>query len=128
MRADLLSLDNFSKPKVFDETEGGYVNIIYLIMLTKGTYQSHPNMGVSLRERYRGLIIDEENIYALQEEIKNQVQTYLPQLSIIDVVIHHKNNIIYITLDSSYGNYILSYDGIEIKPGRDYSITNLGGN
>ena len=53
MEAHVLALNDFSRPKVFDKSDAEYVNIVYLLLLSKGTFQSHPNMGVGIRERYR---------------------------------------------------------------------------
>ena len=53
MEAHVLSLNKFSRPLVLDKTDANYMHIIYLIMLNKGKYQSHPDMGVGIRERYK---------------------------------------------------------------------------
>ena len=65
MQAHLLSINDFSMPLVYDKSNAEYINIMYLLYLTKGKYQSHPDMGVGLRERYR-FALDDTLLYALR--------------------------------------------------------------
>ena len=53
MNAHLLSLNDFSMPKVLTGTNAMYTKIVYLLLLEPGKFQSHPTMGVGLRSRYR---------------------------------------------------------------------------
>ena len=110
MEAHLLSLNNFSKPKVLDKSNAAYVNLIYLILLTKGKYQSHPDMGVGLRERYR-FNNDSNFLSNLQTDIKNQVAQYLPELTMVDVSVSMKSDhILGIIIDTTEGSYVMAYD------------------
>lgn len=109
MEAHLLSLNKFSKPKVLSAADASYVNIIYLILTSKGKYQSHPNMGVGLRERYRfnngtDFLID------LQADIKSQIEQYLPELELIDVSLSMRDHVLGIIIDTTNGSYVLAYD------------------
>lgn len=110
MEAHLLSLDNFSKPKVLEASNAAYVNIIYLLLLSKGKYQSHPDMGVGLRERYR-YNNDINFLSTLQSDIKNQISQYLPELSIVDVSVNMRSDhILGIIIDTNDGSYVMAYD------------------
>lgn len=109
MEAHLLSLNDFYKPKVLSAADAGYMHIIYLILLSKGKYQSHPDMGVGIRERYRysnsdSLLIDLEN------DIKNQIEKYLPELQLINISLNIRNNVLGIIIDTTTGAYVLAYD------------------
>lgn len=110
MEAHLLSLNNFSKPKVLEASNADYANLIYLLLLTKGKYQSHPDMGVGLREKYR-YDNDSEVLVNLQSDIKNQVLQYLPDLSMIDVSVSMRSDhILGIIIDTTDGSYVMAYD------------------
>ena len=72
MKEHVLSLNNFGMPKVFNDNDSAYVLIIRLILLEPGKFQSHPDMGVGIRSRYR--FNNEENfLMNLQNDIKKQI-------------------------------------------------------
>lgn len=109
MEAHLLSLNSFSKPKVFDKSSAEYTHIIYLLLTSKGKYQSHPEMGVGLRERYR-YNNDSNFLLSLQNDIKNQIQQFLPELDLVDITLSVKEHTLGIIIDTSEGAYVLAYD------------------
>lgn len=81
----LLSINEFVQPKVLKKDQAAYTNIIRLLLLEPGTNQTHPEMGIGIRSRYR--FSDTDEIYKLQQEVKEQLQIYLPNLLTIDVQI-----------------------------------------
>lgn len=126
MQAHLLSLNDFSKPKVLDKTDAGYINIIYLILLTKGKYQSHPTMGVGIRERYR--YNDDENfLMGLREDIKSQIEQFLPELGMTDISVGMNNHTLGIVIDTVNGSYALAYDTKKetMEAGASYVLKDL---
>jgi hypothetical protein len=113
MEAHVLSLNEFSKPKVFDNpSEAAYVNIIYLILCSKGRYQSHPDMGVGLRERYR-YNNEDDLLNTLQQDITSQIEQYLPSLSLVDVSLTLRDGKLGIIIDTTEGIYVVAYDSIK---------------
>lgn len=113
MEAHVLSLNEFSKPKVFDNpSEAAYINIIYLILCSKGRYQSHPDMGVGLRERYR-YNNEEDLLNTLQQDITSQIEQYLPSLSLVDVSLTLRDGKLGIIIDTTEGIYVVAYDSIK---------------
>lgn len=111
MQAHLLSFNNFSRPLVLDKADAAYTNIIYLILLSKGKFQSHPDMGVGLRERYHLKTADEKVLEDLRDDITNQMRQYLPELSFIDISVFLKNkNNLGILINCKEGSYIIGYD------------------
>ena len=57
--------------------------------MEKGTYESIPNMGIGIRNyRYN----DIENINELKKEIEDQISTYLPYFSLVEVEIKNIDN------------------------------------
>lgn len=109
MEAHVLSLNNFKMPKVFSASDSAYVHIIYLLLLDPGKFQSHPIMGVGLRSRYR-FVNDDNFLQNLQTDITNQINTYLPELSIVDVSVNLRNSILGIIINTLTGTYALAYD------------------
>lgn len=111
MEAHVLSLNDFNMPKVFSEADSVYVHIIQLILLEPGKYQSHPNMGVGIRSRYRHN--NEDNfLLNLKTDITNQISTYLPELSNVAVTLTHKNQILGIIIDTTTGTYVVAYNSV----------------
>lgn len=108
-KAHVLSLNEFNMPKVFDESDSAYVHIIYLLLLEPGTFQSHPNMGVGLRSRYR-YNNNENFLLDLKNSITDQISTYLPELTFVDISLTVSNTILGIIIDTTNGAYVLAYD------------------
>ena len=79
----LLSVDSFKKPKVLEGKEAIGILLVRLIQLEPGTFASRPKMGVGLLSNYR--YCDEEKALELQEHIKSQIRTYLPEYQAVQV-------------------------------------------
>lgn len=109
MEAHTLSLNDFNMPLVFKGNNAAYVNIIRLIELEKGTFQSHPDMGVGIHSRYR-FNNDENVLQNLQHDIQNQIERFLPQLSATDIRCTLKDGILSITIDTVNGVYAIDYN------------------
>lgn len=82
-REMLLSVDSFNRPKVLEGKEAIGTLLVRLIQLEPGTYPSHPNMGVGLISNYR--YCDEDKVKLLQDHIKSQIRTYLPEYQAVKV-------------------------------------------
>lgn len=109
MEAYLLSLNDFGMPKVLDGTDAMYTNLVYLILLEKGKFQSHPDMGVGIRSRYR-FNNDENFLQDLQKDITDQISQYLPELSMLDVSVNCSHEILGIIINTEQGAYALAYN------------------
>jgi len=110
LQEHLLSLNNFGMPKVYSGTDAMYTKIVQLILLEKGIYQSHPDMGLGLKSRYR--YNNSENfLQTLQMDISNQIERFLPSLTMIDISLNIKNNILGIIINTEQGVYTLAYNG-----------------
>ena len=79
----LLSTNEFMQPKVLKKDQAAYTDIIRLFLLEPGTNQTHPEMGLGIRTRYRFSDISE--ISKLEQEAKDQMKTYLPNLLTMDI-------------------------------------------
>lgn len=127
MEAHLLSLNSFSRPKVLEASNAAYVNIIYLLLLSKGTYQSHPDMGVGLRERYR-FNTDQDFLNSLQSDIKNQIDQYLPDIGAVDITVSMRSDhILGIIIDTTDGSYVMAYhtNSGKVDAAATYILENL---
>ena len=111
MEAHVLSLNDFNMPKVFNASDSAYVHIIQLILLEPGKYQSHPNMGIGIRSRYR-YNNDDNFLIDLKSDITNQITTYLPELTDVTVSLTHNNHILGIIVDTTTGTYVVAYNSI----------------
>lgn len=123
IRDYLLDIDDIKQPKVVDMTkiEPGVLNsaavlIIRLLLLKKGTYSDFPDMGIDIRGRYRFAYEDE--MIELQNDIASQIESYLPELLPVDVVVSMQTpaqnnlliNTINISITASQTKYVLLYD------------------
>lgn len=108
-REYVLSINEFVQPKVLKGDQAAYTNIIRLLLLNPGTNQTHPEMGIGIRTRYR--FSDTSEISTLKQEVKDQLETYLPELLIMDVQIQTYNNILAIFISSQNNEiYGLGYN------------------
>lgn len=126
MEAHLLSLNSFKRPRVLSADDAAYTKIIYLILLTKGKYQSHPDMGVGIRERYRHSN-DTDLLMKLRQDIRDQIERYLPEIQIIDVSLKVEDHILGIIIDTTNGTYVLAYNSNTegLEAGASYVLDDL---
>ena len=82
-REMLLSVDSFNKPTVLEGKDAIGTLLVRLIQLEPGTCASRPKMGVGLLSNYR--YCDEDKANQLQQHIKNQIMTYLPEFQAVQV-------------------------------------------
>ena len=113
MNAHLLSLSTFNMPLVLKEEYAMYQHLVQLILLEKGTYPSHPDMGVGLISRYRLRSSDRSSdvIADLSADIESQISTYLPSLKLVNInLAMDQYNKIYIRMDAKNAIYMISVD------------------
>lgn len=105
----LLSINEYMQPKVLKKDQAAYTNIIRLFLLEPGTNQTHPEMGIGIRSRYR--FSDASDISNLQREAKEQIKTYLPNLLSMDVQVKAYGTILAIFINTKNDNiYALGYN------------------
>lgn len=109
MKEHVLSLNDFGMPKVFDENDSAYIAIIRLLLLEPGKFQSHPEMGVGIKSRYR-YNTDDDFLVTLQNDINNQINKYLPELISTNVTVIKRGQVLGIIIDTTDGSYVVSYD------------------
>lgn len=102
----MLSVNNLSKPKVVEGQEAIANLLIRLLLLNPGSDPLHPDMGVGL-ENYRFCIgrIDE-----LEENIKNQIQGFLPEFAFSKVQVVEITAQKICNIEITIGDTIYVYD------------------
>ena len=75
----LLTTDEFNNPKVLTGKDAISQLLVHLILLEPGTYAARPQMGIGLVSRYRAM--SEDDLDKLRNDIKNQIEQYLPEFA-----------------------------------------------
>lgn len=83
MQEHLLSINEYTTPRVLKDKEAIATLLIRLLLLVPGSIQTKPNMGVGIATNWRYGEMD--SLYDLQNEINTQIMTYLPNLAISSV-------------------------------------------
>lgn len=108
-REYLLSINEFMQPKILKGEQAAYTDIIRLFLLDPGTNQTHPDMGIGIRSRYRWS--DTSEISNLEQDAKNQMRTYLPHLLAMDIRIETYGTTLAIFITSENNKvYALGYN------------------
>ena len=103
------SVNNLKKPTVVMGNDAIGARLLELIMMEPGDDPLHPDMGVGIRSRYR--FNNEENfLMNLQNDIKKQIDKYLPELSATDVIVTNNNKVLGIIINTAEGAYVVSYN------------------
>ena len=116
-REYLLSINEFMQPKILKKDQAAYTDIIRLFLLDPGTNQTHPDMGIGIRSRYR--FSDASEVSKLQQEAKDQMKTYLPNLLTMDIQIE--------TYGTTLAIFITSQDDEVYALGYDTETGSMGG-
>ena len=119
IREYLLGLDDLQQPKMIDMSiisngvwNSAMILITRLILLKKGTYPDHPDLGIDIRARYRFAF--ESELITLQEEIQQQINKYLPELNYVQVRVlfeeYNNRNCVVISINIDQTIYAMIYD------------------
>lgn len=107
-----LSVNEFGQPSVLTDQYAVPVKLIELLLLNPGTYPTKPDMGVGLIRNYRYTFMD--NLQDLQTEIENQISTYLPEFTSVEVRLYTedptKQLLIGISVDDSAYTLVLDQE------------------
>ena len=97
MNEYLMSVDEFYSPKIVKNNDAIYTLLIRLLQLEPGSIQTHPEMGIGIVSKYRfaeaDTVVDE-----LKRNIQEQISTYLPNLSGVEVRVYTKNKVLYVEI------------------------------
>lgn len=106
-----LSMTEFNRPDITTGAKAIIQKIIQLIFMNPGTYPTRPYMGIGFIKNYRYSFMD--NIDELNEEVREQIRTYLPEFQTVSVEFSTMNEninqlVIFITVD--YMTYSIVLD------------------
>ena len=111
-----LSINSCNNPDELKRADAACLLIMRLILLTPGTIQTHPEMGVGLITKYR-FMYDTE-LQNLKKLITDQINLYLPELNLTSVELtlnpkDLKELIIQIKIENTL--YVLQTEGETLK-------------
>lgn len=109
----VLSLDNFNTPKIVRGLDAVNLKIMRLILFEPGTDPDQPDKGVGLRSRFRYMTTD--NLLELSDCITEQISTYLPEFTGVDVQVEIYREQLHIAIVADKVLYEFSYDGERIN-------------
>lgn len=111
-----MSINTIKRPKVLKDKDAVYVLLVRLLLLEPGTNQCFPEMGLGLVSKYRYSFANDINKLIIA--YKNQINTYLPGLEVIDVLgkVVNKTLILEVNIDNEI-IYPIAFDTetMEIK-------------
>jgi len=87
----LLEFDNFQNPSTVEELEGVATMIHTLMFLVPGTYPDCPEMGIAIQD-YQFEILDDQMISKIRTHITEQVNKYLPSITIRNIIVKKFEN------------------------------------
>ena len=116
-----LSVNNFNEPEVFEKQKALMLLLTRLILLEPGTFQSHPDMGVGLISNFRYRVDDGSLSSDLKARIQTQIDTYLPFLSGVDVIVAFKDKSFYVTITIDELVFGVLYNTIDNSIYTDYT-------
>ena len=93
-----LKVNDFNEPKVYEKQQALMLLLTRLILLEPGTFQSHPDMGVGLISNFRYRVDDGSLIADLKSRIQTQIDTYLPFLSGVTVLVEIHDKSFYVSI------------------------------
>lgn len=114
-----LTIDEFNRPRTITGREAIGTILTHLILLEPGTYSNRPSMGVGLVSRYR--YNDRKSLDKLKEDIKEQIDIYLPEFQGVDVNIRldehsiHKKTGDEIIIEISVDGVLYAFETSKLK-------------
>ena len=85
------NIDNFKKPKVLNNLHAKAQKFLNLLKTIPGTYPDHPDLGVNI-DQYMFEYLTSENLLKIQEHIKRQVDTYMPDSGINLILVQRQED------------------------------------
>lgn len=110
IREPLISLNQYNRPMELVGQDAEIMLITRLILMDPGLIQTHPDMGVGLVSKFR--YSQDIDIPKLRARIKNQIETYLPMFSTVEVKVDLKEeeHRLYIYITSDQVNTLIPFD------------------
>ena len=110
LKEPLITLDQYNRPVDLVGQDAEIMLITRLILMDPGLIQTHPDMGVGLVSMFR--YSTELDVKKLRDRIANQIQTYLPMFTTVEVKVEldDQKHILYIYVTSDQVNAMVPFD------------------
>lgn len=119
----VLSLDNFNTPKIVRGLDAVNLKIMRLILFEPGTDPDQPDKGIGLVSKFR--YMGSNNLLEFRDRISNQITTYLPEFTGVDVQVEIYKEVLHIGIIVDKVLYEFSYDGERINNQSLNALKNL---
>lgn len=103
----ILDINEFNKNASYDDIYSLVSMVQTLIIMEKGTYPNHPDMGIGIRN-YKFEFMDSITLNELRDNIVNQINKYLPNTLISNINVktiknelENKNNTVIVLIEFS---------------------------
>lgn len=103
----LMTTTEFKRPKVLKDKAVIYTLLVRLALLEPGTNQTHPEMGLGLKSKYRYTFASD--LSAITNDYRKQIETYLPEFKLSTVKASVKDHCLFLEVaidESVYQMYI----------------------
>lgn len=111
----LMSIDEFNTPKTISNLSLINLKMVRLMLMEPGTFPDQPDRGFGLVSRYRYMQFTDGNLIELQHDLKKHIETWMPYLEGVDVVLEVKNKVLNIGISANEVFYEYTYDGKSLK-------------
>lgn len=103
----IFEISDFNVPKILNDADAWVSVILNLLFLENGTYSDAPELGLDLKAHT--YMEESEIITYVSEGLHNQVQSYMPEIPLTNIVVAVKtlsngNPVLYITLTFTINN------------------------
>lgn len=120
----VMSVDEFNTPRVIRDLSLINLKMVRLMLMEPGTFPDQPERGFGLVSRYRYMTYTDDELLRLQTDLKNHIETWMPYLNGVDVVLEVKNKVLNIGISANEVFYEYTYDG---KSMRNVTLDDIGG-
>lgn len=103
-----MSVNKFNQPLVYTSKDSTALKILRLLLLEPGTVNCRPDMGVGLVSRYRFSV--EDDLDELNDRIREQIQTYLPDSVLHNIYLELEEKTLKISIQIDEDFYIYDLD------------------
>lgn len=103
----LMTTTEFKRPKILKGKDSIYTLLVRLALLEPGTNQTHPEMGLGLRSKYRYTFASD--LSTITNDYRKQIETYLPEFKLSTVKASVKDHCLFLEVsldDTVYQMYV----------------------
>lgn len=118
-----LSIDDYSKPKVLYGMNAKTSRLLKLLYMKPGTFPSSPDMGINISS-YKFELMNSEVTAKIQSKIESQVEQYLPELHITDIMVTPYKGYLVVAIEE-YDDQTQKTNNIGVLVHNDHSLSQI---